>query len=892
MTTPPTAEESTAVSVTDAYVSANSGIAVGASTTTTPDQIYVEFSAPVVLEGTDGGPVPADGFRVDGATAGAETVRLGETEVDTDTPGSRVLVLSLSRPLTADEQVTLSYTPDAGAVTTPDGAAVAPVEAFEVTLGSPHVVDVAVPADRADEIRVTFDQPVVSRTGDASMFDLAGDNGNRSLTGDIEVEGKQVRLPLTGDLTPDTVDTDGSLTLRYRAGGSDTEQPRNLAGENGALVQPFSQPVSIEVPREGFQITEASVPQEPNSSGNLDRSRVELYFDPPATAESAAGYEIRNSLATVLGLGPTGGSGTDPDVMLDLDAPVDPKEGKTPTVHYSPDTGNTRAAGNEVPANPLSAPVETAGSSPEPLSATLLPSKDAIAVEFTHPVHSQTNDAAGLKLTGAGDVALTGAISEGKTVTLELTDPLDFRETSNTVKLKYSTQSDSGRRINLVDADSGVPVETFKTEVGRHGEGATVKQARIPQDRRDAVLVRFDRPVRADTAAGFGLEGSVARVEKLTSADDLDDSLAPYTLVLGLHTEAQTGSATLTYDGDVGNVDTQSGEPVGSFEQPVDVLPPAPAAQEAVARSGESAVRVRYNRAVTLNQNDATGFSLSYGVDRDSLPTLTGHARSEGRTVVLETTDPVPLDADPSLAYQPGDEPNVLGAEQGVTAAATQLRVGEATAAVEGSDEGASADPEQDTPDAPDAGDQDAADTPDAGDQDTADTPDAGDQDAADTPDGGDQDTADTPDGGDQDSADAGDPADGPDEQPRPSGEATSPTDGTTSPEESTSSPEESTSSAEESPSSEGSSSTEESPGRIVRARIPQDRPDRIVCDVEGNVEAEDDRFGLEEVAASISEVVQLGDGRIGLQLDAELEEGDQPVVLYDSAQSSGQGSQ
>lgn len=867
MTTPPSTDDPPALTVTDAYVSASSGVAVGDSTTTAPDQVYVEFSAPVVLDGADGGPRPADGFRLDGATAGIETVRLGTTgtEAAEDGPGSRVLVLSLSRALTADERVTLSYAPAAGDVRLPDGPAPRPVDGFEVRLGSPRIVDAAIPVDYADELRLTFDRAVVSRTGDASQFELLGDNGNRTLAGDIEVDGRHATLPLTGDLTPETVDADGELTIRYRGSGSDTEQPRNLAGEAGALVQPFTQPVTLEVSRDGFGIAEASVPLEPNSSGNVDRSRLALQFDPPVTAESAAGYELRNGLAKVQGLDPAGTGGGAPDVMLDLDAPVDTSEGDQPTVRYDPATGDTRAAGNEVPAEPLSAPVETGGSTPEPLSATLMESGDAIAVEFPRRVNSQSNDTTGLTLSGAGDVELTGAISEGETVTLELSDPLDFRETSNTVKLRYSTQSDSGRRLNLVGAEAGIPVETFKTEVDRHGDGATVKQARIPQERRDAVFVRFDRPVRADTAAGFSLGGTAARVEALASADDLDDSLVPYTLVLGLHTEAQTGSATLAYDGAVGNLDTQQGAPVDSFEQPVDVLPPAPVAQEAFARPGESAVRVRYDRAVTLNQRDDTGFSLSYGVDRDDLPRLTGTVRADGDTVVLQTDGTVAPSANPVLTYQPATAPNVLGVDDGVEAAAERLYVDSAGDPVDGADASDAAESDVADEDVPDAADTEDAD---ADDEDAADLQ-PGDEDAddgADAPDTDGEAETRAADSGNEDRADpedGDDRADGPDEQAPAGEEPAVPEEGSVSDEDS-------------------DATGDEQSGRIVSASILESRPDRIICEVEGDVEADGDSFALDEVVADISAVVELGEGRIGLQLGEELDDDDQPVVLYE----------
>lgn len=676
------------VTIDDAYVSATSGIAAGDSATTAPDQIYVEFSSPVLIQGANGAAVPADGFRVDGTAAGIETVRLGATVTDgDDAPGSRVLVLSLSMGVAADEEPRLSYDPSSGRVTTASGEEPEPVDSLEVTPGSPRVLDVAIPAGEGDLLQVTFDRPVESRTGDASMLSVTGGDGDRLLDGDIYVDGNRVTLPLTHDVTDSGVDSDGQLTLRYRAGGSDTERLRNLVGEESALVQPFAEPIAIEVAAGGFSIAEASVPLAPNSSGNVDHSRVALWFEPPMTAKTAAGYELRDSRAKVRGLASTGSGAEAPDVMLDLDAPVDAQGDSQPTVRYSPERGDTRAAGNEVPEAPLSAPVQQAGSAPTALGAQLTASRDAIAVEFSRSVVSQTNDASGVTLTGTSDVSLTGAVTEGKTTTFELSDPLDLRETSNTVKLNYSTQADSGRRLNLLAADDGVPVESFSVEVDRSGATPAVKHASVPPGSRDRLWVRFDRPVRADSAAGFSLEGTAARVEQLANPDDLNDNLVPYTLVFELHVEAQGDSASLVYDAEAGNVDGEDGSRVESFEQPVDVLPPAPTVRGATVDRDASAIRVRYDREIVLNQHDATGFGLSYGVDMDGLPRLTGRARVDGTDVLVETEEPVTVTAEPVLSYQPDDAANVLGAADGVAAESATVHVEQDPDAGEGAPE-------------------------------------------------------------------------------------------------------------------------------------------------------------------------------------------------------------
>lgn len=662
------------VTIDDAYVSASSGIAVGDSTTTAPDQIYVEFSSPVVIDGAGGAALPADGFRVDGTAAGVETVRRGSTITDAnEEPGSRVLVLSLSMGIAANEEPRLSYEPADGAVTTPTGDVPGPVDSIEVTPGSPRVLDAAIPAGEGDHVQVRFDRPVESRTGDASMFSITGGSGEPLLTDEIYVDGERVTLPLKHDVT-DVVDSDGQLTLRYRASGSDTERMRNLVGPEDVLVQAFSEPIAIEVAAGGFSIAEASVPLAPNSSGNVDHSRIALWFEPSVRAKTAAGYELEGSLTNVRGLASTGSGPEAPDVMIDLDAPVDPAGDEQATVRYSPERGDTRAAGEEVPEAPLTAPVESAGSPPTPLGAQLTPSRDAVAVEFSRTVESQTNDASGVTLTGTDDVSLTGAMTEGKTVTFELSDPLDFRETSNTVRLSYSTQADSGRRLNFL-GDDGVPVESFKVEVDRSGETPVVKNARVPDSSRTRLWVRFDRPVRADTAAGFSLEDTAARIEQLANPDDLNDNLVPYTLVFDLHVEAQTDTATLVYDAEAGNVDGQEGERVESFEQPVDMLPPAPTVQGATVDRESSAIRVRFDREITLNQNDATGFSLSYGVDMDGLARLTGRAQTDGADVLLETEEPVNVGADPVVSYQPDDAANVLGAEDGVAAESVTVHV-------------------------------------------------------------------------------------------------------------------------------------------------------------------------------------------------------------------------
>jgi hypothetical protein len=116
------------------------------------------------------------------------------------------------------------------------------------------------------------------------------------------------------------------------------------------------------------------------------------------------------------------------------------------------------------------------------------------------------------------------------------------------------------------------------------------------------------------------------------------------------------------------------------------MLPPEPSLERAVVPGGEAAIRVEFDREVTLNRDDAAGFDLGYDVDEDNLPTLTGRARTDGGTVVLESEEPIDLPAEPYLDYEPDDEgPNVLGTEDGVAAGAFTVRVVEGEGASDGS---------------------------------------------------------------------------------------------------------------------------------------------------------------------------------------------------------------
>ena len=669
-----------------AYVSAEAGIAVAVDgATTVPDQVYVEFTAPVVVDGADGDAVPADGFALDGTLAGIETVQQGAVAGDPEGPGSRVLVLSLSMGITADEQPTLTYRPDAGDVMAPSGEQPGTVSDLDVTPGSPRVLDVSVLAERGDAVRVSFDRPVITRTEDATMFSLTDGGGNSLLDGDIAVDGSRVTLPLTRDVTEAL--SDGSqFTLAYREGGSDTERMHNLASGEGALVQRFSQSIDFEV-ESGFDIIEASVPRTPNGSGVIDRTRLELWFAPPVAAESAAGYELQNSLATVTGLASHDGDAPNaPDVALDLDAPIDPTDESDAAIHYDPTRGDTVAAGNETPDEPLSTGVEAIGAPPEPREARLSADGESITVEFDRSVRSQHADATGFKLSGTGDIGLSGSVEEGERLTLGLTDSLDFEETSNTVKLTYTTQGNNGPQYNLLGADDGMPVQKFSLAVDRADDTPAVERVRIPQESRDRVVVRFDRPVSAESAEGFSLSGSVARVEELAKVEGMDDDLVPYTVVLGLHVDVSTEEVTLTYDADAGTVTGEGGGSLDSFEADVQMLPPAPTVERAAVPAGESSIRLAYDRAITLNTDDATGFDLDYEEDRDGLASLTGTARADGGTVVLETDDPVALTAGPTLSYEPDDEqPNVLGTEAGVAADKTTVEVEQAEGGSDGS---------------------------------------------------------------------------------------------------------------------------------------------------------------------------------------------------------------
>ena len=664
-----------------AYVSADSGIAVAAAgATTAPDQIYVEFSEPVVVDGADGQAVPADGFSLDGTLAGVETVEQAAVAGEPDGAGSRVLMLTLSTGITASEQPALSYRPEPGDVQTLGGVDPVPTTDLPVTPGSPRVLDVSVLASRGDAVRVQFDRPITSRTEDATMFSLTDSNGNTLLEDDIRVDRTRVILPLTRDITGE-LGGGSKYTLEYRQGGSDTERMHNLVGLENALVRQFSEPLDFSVRRGRFEILEARVPQTRNGSGNIDRTRLQLWFGPSMSAESAAGYELRNTLASVTGLGNVDSDAAGaPDVTLDLDAPIDPSDEPEAEIRYDPARGDTSAAGNEAPESPLLAEVDAIASPPTPRTVKLAPDGESITVEFGRAVLSQHENATGLKLSGAGGIELSGEIEEGdEAVTLGLSDPLDFEETSNTVKLSYTTQGNSGPRYNLLGGDDGMPVESFKLDVERADGTPSVENVRIPETQRDRVVVRYDRPVTAENTTGFSLEGPVARVEELASVNDMDDAAKKYTVVLGLHVEVSTESATLVYDADSGTVTGADGGAAESFEIDVDLLPPAPTIEGAAVAGDGSEVHVEFDRPVTLNSGDANGFDLDYEEDRDGLPTLTGRASVDGSTVVLEAEDVVNLPAEPTLDYEVDDEgPNVLGTDDGVAAEATTVRVVEA----------------------------------------------------------------------------------------------------------------------------------------------------------------------------------------------------------------------
>lgn len=681
-----------------AYVSADSGIAVAVDgATTAPDQIYVEFSEPVVVGGADGQAVPADGFSLDGTLAGVETVERGAVAGDPDGTGSRVLVLTLSTGITAAEKPTLSYRPEPGDVETPSGAEPAPVTDLPVTPGSPRVLDVSVLAGRGDAVRIQFDRPITSRTDDATMFTLTDSDGESLLEGDVTVGWTRVLLPLTRDVTGELGDG-SNYRLAYREGGSDTERMHNLVGLEGALVRGFSEPLDFSVRRGGFEILEASVPKTPNGSGNIDRTRLQLWFGPSMSADSAAGYELANTLAAVTGLGSADADDPgSPDVTLTLDAPIDPTDEPDAAVQYDPARGDTSAAGNETPDQPLSAEVAAIASPPAPRSARLSPDGESISVEFGRAVRSQHEDATGLKLSGAGGIELSGRVEEGEQLTLGLSEPLDLNEASNTVKLSYTTQGNSGPQYNLLGESDGMPAQPFTVAVERADETPNVERVRIPQDQRDRVVVRFDRPVTAENAAGFSLDGPIARVEELASVDGMDDDVKPYTVVLGLHVDVSTDSATLSYDADAGTVEGSEGGSPDGFEADVEMLPPAPTLERATSPADEAEIHVGFDRSVTLNRGDATGFDLGYEADEDGLATLTGRASAEGGTVVLDTDGPVDLPAEPILEYEPDDEgPNVLGTADGVAAGQATVRVAEGEGvdgrADPGADDGQSAD--------------------------------------------------------------------------------------------------------------------------------------------------------------------------------------------------------
>ncbi|MFD1566793.1 hypothetical protein [Halolamina litorea] len=670
-----------------AYVSADSGIAAGVDGgSTAPDQIYVEFSDAVVVEDADGRAVPADGFALDGTIAGIETVQQAAVAGSPEGMGSRVLVLTLSTGIAANEHPTLSYRPESGNVRTPSGSVPAAFSDLDVEPGSPRVLDVSVPGDRGDAVRVQFDRPVVTRTEDATMFSLTDDNGNDLLDGDIAVQGPRVTLPLTRDIVDMLSSSDEAVSLQYREGGSDTERMHNLAGESDTLVQRFSQEITFEVAPGGFEILEASVPRSRNGSGNIDRTRIELWFAPSVTADSAAGYELRNTLATVTGAVDTDSDNPNsPDVTLDLDSPIDPEDEGDATVHYDPERGDTIAASNEAPTEPLSASVEALAAPPSALNARLGPDGESISLSFDRSVRSQFGDATGFTLSGAGGVSLSGVIRDSDDLKLSLTDPLDLDDTSNTVMLSYTTQGNNGPKYNIVGASDGMPVDAFKLAVDRSNDAPEVEQVRLPQDQRDRVVVRFDRPVEAENTVGFSLDGAVSRVERLAKVDGMDDELVPRTVVLGLHVDVSSAAATLSYDAEEGTVESRDGGAPASFEADVEMLPPAPTLERAVARSGEAAIRVEYDREVMLNRGTAAGFDVSYEQDRDDLPRLTGDASVEGSTVVLGMDDPVALIAEPTLHYEPDDEgANVLGTEEGVRAEATSEMVVEAESGGDG----------------------------------------------------------------------------------------------------------------------------------------------------------------------------------------------------------------
>lgn len=690
-------EMTNAVTIENAYITAESGIAAPSGDSdgsTIPNQIYVEFSHRVTIDDANGSAVPADGFSLDGTIAGLESVQQGQTvgsnDSDSAAPGSRVLELSLSMAVTADEEPTLSYNPANGDVETATGFEPEPADAITVTPGSPRVVQASVPAGQRDTIRVTFDTPVSSRTHDTSMFTLSGgsDNGP-ALEGEISVDGEAVTLPLDRDLTQEPGgDSDSALTIGYRTNGSDTERMKNLVSESGAVVQQFSEPLQVEVGEGGFTIQEASVPVVGNGD-SVNRSQVEVWFDPPMTAQTAAGYKLEGTLARITGLAQvdSDSSANAPHVVLELDAPIDPEQTDIKTgadeqqedavLRYSPERGDTRAAGGEEPESELSVPVRAIDDAPTARRASLAENGEAIEIEFSDTVRSQTDDATGFSVGGPDGVSLSGEITEGETVTLGLTGMLDLQQTDGDVTVTYTPQSDSATGANLLSAEDGSIIENFERTVERSDGPLSVKYARIPESGpRDQVQVRFDRPVSADSAAGFSLEESVARIEELTTSDNLSDSVAQYTVTLGLHVEPQSDSATLVYDANRGNVVSDNGERAESFEQSLDALPLAPVARGATVPQGSSEIRVTYDREVMLNHGDGSGFSLSYGGDTNSPPSLTGQAQANGSEIALATTGPIDPNSEPMVEYQVSDNgPNVIGAEEGVAAEAATIYI-------------------------------------------------------------------------------------------------------------------------------------------------------------------------------------------------------------------------
>lgn len=290
-----------------------------------PDEIHLEFSRPVVAEN-------AAGFELDGTHAEVDGIRIGEEcdgdddddddvdndddddeedqdyddrdddnddgDADDDTPsGSRTIVLELTLSITHGEEPTVSYDPDCGTVRTGAGIEPGAIEDHPVKRGPPPWPERAyVPAGDPDEVRVVFRGEVRSRTDDATMFAIDGDDSSPELAGDIDVDGTRVTLPLcepvdlpedgggdgwfglldflddswlsrvtSGDCDDcddddsdgddddcdDDSDDDTELLLEYDA--SDEPEIQNLVSPNGTVVRPFTVPIELETD-DGFGV--------------------------------------------------------------------------------------------------------------------------------------------------------------------------------------------------------------------------------------------------------------------------------------------------------------------------------------------------------------------------------------------------------------------------------------------------------------------------------------------------------------------------------------------------------------------------------------------------------------------------------------------------------------